>query len=235
MKTPTPMTPFDEATASGLRMLKLFLPLFPPATQSMLAVFIKFIELQNVLHHQAPVSYDALSACDFSSGRGIENLFQDNADSIFDHLSPYLTSEEKQLFSTFKNIKEMMSMADMFTQFFSSAPPSDEEPEDTINNNSPKGDLNNGKLDEPSCNENDPLKLELIRTAAKQTKGKSGNELAPVMLALITNANRQGLRFNPDEVSLILEVLKEGKSKEEQNQIDRMMEMTKNIFRKHFK
>lgn len=149
------MTPFDEATASGLRMLKLFLPLFPPATQSMLAVFIKFIELQNVLHHQAPVSYDALSACNFSSGRGIENLFQDNADSIFDHLSPYLTSEEKQLFSTFKNIKEMMSMADMFTQFFSSASPSDEEPEDTINNNSPKGDLNNGKLDEPSCNEND--------------------------------------------------------------------------------
>ena len=72
----------------------------------------------------------------------------------------------------------MMSMADMFTQFFSSTPPSDEEPEDTINNNSPKGDLNNGKL---------------------------------------------------------LEVLKEGKSKEEQNQIDRMMEMTKNIFRKHFK
>ena len=52
------------------------------------------------------------------------------------------------------------------------------------------------------------------------------------MLALITNANRQGLRFNPDEVSLILEVLKEGKSKEEQNQIDHMMEMTKNIFRK---
>ena len=83
LKTPTPMTPFDEATASGLRMLKLFLPLFPPATQSMLAVFIKFIELQNVLHHQTPVSYDALSACDFSSGRGIENLFQDNADSIF--------------------------------------------------------------------------------------------------------------------------------------------------------
>lgn len=236
MKTPTPMTPFDEATASGLRMLKLFLPLFPPATQSMLAVFIKFIELQNVLHHQAPVSYDALSACDFSSGRGIENLFQDNADSIFDHLSPYLTSEEKQLFSTFKNIKEMMSMADMFTQFFSSAPPSDEEPKDTINNNSPKGDLNNGKLDEPSCNENDrSAQAGTDQDSAKQTKGKSGNELAPVMLALITNANRQGLRFNPDEVSLILEVLKEGKSKEEQNQIDRMMEMTKNIFRKHFK
>ena len=86
-------------------------------------------------------------------------------------------------------------------------------------------------MNHPAMKTIDPLKLELIRTAAKQTKGKSGNELAPVMLALITNANRQGLRFNPDEVSLILE----GKSKEEQNQIDRMMEMTKNIFRKHFK
>ena len=84
-------------------------------------------------------------------------------------------------------------------------------------------------MNHPAMKTIDPLKLELIRTAAKQTKGKSGNELAPVMLALITNANRQGLRFNPDEVSLILEVLKE------QNQIDRMMEMTKNIFRKHFK
>ena len=81
-------------------------------------------------------------------------------------------------------------------------------------------------MNHPAMKTIDPLKLELIRTAAKQTKGKSGNELAPVMLALITNANRQGLRFNPDEVSLILE---------EQNQIDRMMEMTKNIFRKHFK
>ena len=80
-------------------------------------------------------------------------------------------------------------------------------------------------MNHPAMKTIDPLKLELIRTAAKQTKGKSGNELAPVMLALITNANRQGLRFNPDEVSLILEVLKEGKSKEEQNQIDRMMEM----------
>ena len=90
-------------------------------------------------------------------------------------------------------------------------------------------------MNHPAMKTIDPLKLELIRTAAKQTKGKSGNERAPVMLALITNANRLGLRFNPDEVSLILEVLKEGKSKEEQYQIDRMMEMTKNVFRKHFK
>ena len=86
----------------------------------------------------------------------------------------------------------------------------------------------------PAMKTIDPLKLQLIKTAAKQTQGKSGSELAPVMLALITSANRQGLRFTPEEVSLILEVLKEGKNKEEQDQIDYMMEMTKNVFRKHF-
>ena len=89
-------------------------------------------------------------------------------------------------------------------------------------------------MNHPAMKTIDPLKLQLIKTAAKQTQGKSGNELAPVMLALITSANRQGLRFTPDEVSLILEVLKEGKTKDEQNQIDRMMEMTKSVFRKHF-
>ena len=69
--------------------------------------------------------------------------------------------------------------------------------------------------------------------AAARTKGKSGRDLAPVMLALITGANRQGIHFSPDEVSLILDILKEGKSQEEQEQIDRTIRMTSSIFQKH--
>ena len=76
----------------------------------------------------------------------------------------------------------------------------------------------------------DPAKLELIKMAAQKTSGKSGRDLAPVMLALITSANKQGIRFSPDEVSLILEILKGGKSKEEQAQIDRTMRMTSSLF-----
>ena len=79
----------------------------------------------------------------------------------------------------------------------------------------------------------DPAKLELIRMAAERTAGKSGRDLAPVMLALITSANKQGIRFSPDEMSLILEILKKGKSKEEQEQIDRTMRMTSSLFQKH--
>lgn len=81
----------------------------------------------------------------------------------------------------------------------------------------------------------DPAKLELIKMAASRTSGKSGRDLAPVMLALITGANKQGIRFSPDEVTLILEIMKEGKSKEEQEQIDRTVKMTNSIFQRHQK
>ena len=81
----------------------------------------------------------------------------------------------------------------------------------------------------------DPAKLELIRMASERTSGKSGRELAPVMLALITSANKQGIRFSPDEMTLILEILKKGKSKEEQEQIDRTVKMTRSILKKHKK
>ena len=71
----------------------------------------------------------------------------------------------------------------------------------------------------------DPVKLELIRSAASKTKGKSGKALAPVMMALITSANKKGIRFTPDEMTMIISILKEGKSKEEQARIDQMLKM----------
>ena len=71
--------------------------------------------------------------------------------------------------------------------------------------------------------------------AAERTSGKSGRDLAPVMLPLITSANKQGVHFSPDEVSLILEIFKKGKTKEEQEQIDRTVRMTSSILQKHQK
>ena len=82
-------------------------------------------------------------------------------------------------------------------------------------------------MNHPAMENIDPINLELIKTAAKQTQGKSGNSLAPVMMALITSANKKGIRFQPEEISLIMDSLKEGKTKEEQEQIDRMMQMVK--------
>ena len=90
-------------------------------------------------------------------------------------------------------------------------------------------------MNHPAMKNIDPAKLELIKTAAAQTSGKSGKDLAPILLALVTNANKKGIRFTSDEVSLIFEILKEGKSKEEQAQIDKTIQMTRAIFQKHTK
>ena len=78
----------------------------------------------------------------------------------------------------------------------------------------------------------DPVKLELIRSAASKTKGKSGKALAPVMMALITSANKKGSRFTPDEMTMIISILKEGKSEEEQARIDQMLKMMHGMLKK---
>ena len=90
----------------------------------------------------------------------------------------------------------------------------------------------NSWMDHPAMNNIDPLKLELIRTASKQTQGKSGKNLAPVMLTIITGANKKGIRFTNDEISLILEILKDGKSAEEKQQIDQMIRMISSYLKK---
>ena len=78
----------------------------------------------------------------------------------------------------------------------------------------------------------DPVKLELIRSAASKTKGKSGKALAPVMMALITSANKKGIRFTPDEMTMIISILKEGESEEEQARIDQMLKMMHGMLKK---
>ena len=71
----------------------------------------------------------------------------------------------------------------------------------------------------------DPIKLELIKNAAKRTEGKNGKSLAPIMMSLITGAQKNGIRFTPDEMTMVISILKEGKSKEEQEQIENMVNM----------
>lgn len=90
-------------------------------------------------------------------------------------------------------------------------------------------------MNHPAMQNIDPAKLELIKMAASQTAGKSGKDLAPIMLALVTNANKKGIRFSSDEVTLILEMFKQGKSKEEQEQIDRTLKIASSMLKKHGK
>ncbi len=87
-------------------------------------------------------------------------------------------------------------------------------------------------MNHPAMKNLDSTKLELIKSAAKQTQGKSGKTMAPVMMSLITGANKKGIRFTKDEVSLILDILKEGKTAEEKMQIDHMMKVIGSYLKK---
>ncbi|MFR7847831.1 MAG: hypothetical protein ACLU8S_09805 [Coprococcus phoceensis] len=87
-------------------------------------------------------------------------------------------------------------------------------------------------LNDPMLKNMDPIKVELIKTVAAQTSGKSGRALAPVLMTLITNANKKGIRFSPDEISLILELIKEGKTQKEKEQIDRTIQMVMSMLKK---
>ncbi len=87
-------------------------------------------------------------------------------------------------------------------------------------------------MNNPAMKNLDPVKLQLIQMAASQTAGKSGKDLAPIMMALITNANKKGISFSSDEMGLILEMLKDGKSKEEQTQIDNTINMVSSFLKK---
>lgn len=88
-------------------------------------------------------------------------------------------------------------------------------------------------MNDPALKDMDPVKLELFKIAASQVKGKSGNAMAPIMMSLITNANKRGIQFTPDEISLILQVLKRGKSPAEQQNIDKTVQMVQMMMKKY--
>ncbi len=88
-------------------------------------------------------------------------------------------------------------------------------------------------MNHPLLKNMNPMKYNLIQMAATKTAGKSGKELMPIMMALITSANKQGIHFTPDEITLILDIIKEGKTSEEKAQIDSTIQMVKTILSKN--
>lgn len=90
-------------------------------------------------------------------------------------------------------------------------------------------------INDPMLQNMDPLKIELIKTAASQVDGKSSKSLPPILMSLIMSANKKGIRFSSDEMTLILSLLKQGKSTQEQQQIDKTVELVSSMMTKYQK
>ncbi len=89
-------------------------------------------------------------------------------------------------------------------------------------------------MNHPEMQNIDPIKLELIKMAAERTQGKSGNSLASVLLTLITSARKKNIQFTKEEAAFIMEIMKEGKTAAEKEQIDKTAQMAQN-FMKNYK
>ena len=69
----------------------------------------------------------------------------------------------------------------------------------------------------------DKAKLEMLKQMAEQGSKKNQSELMSFLMAAASSGKSQGLQFNPEEMKLILEVIKMVKSKQEQERLDKIV------------
>ncbi len=92
------------------------------------------------------------------------------------------------------------------------------------NNSSNDSQNNSGSwMNDPRLNGMDKSKLEILQQLADQGSQKSQNDLMPFLMAAASSGKSQGVQFSPDEIRMIIEVIKMGKSPKEQARLDKIV------------
>lgn len=89
--------------------------------------------------------------------------------------------------------------------------------------------MDNSWMDNPSLNGIDKNKLEMLSqfAAQGQAQTKSQADLMPFLMMAANSSKEKGMQFTGNEMDMIIEVLKMGKSREEIAQIEKMMMLLK--------
>lgn len=80
--------------------------------------------------------------------------------------------------------------------------------------------LNNPKLKNISKE-----KLELLKQLAAQGSTKDKNSMLPFLMNAQKQSKQKGLNFTPDEISVMIDAMKVGKSKAEIAKMDKLINM----------
>lgn len=75
----------------------------------------------------------------------------------------------------------------------------------------------------------DPAKLDMLQSLAQQGSTKSIHDMLPFLMGAAAQGKKGGLKFNADEISTIIDVLKIGKSPEEIQRLDKIIHLMKMI------
>jgi hypothetical protein len=86
---------------------------------------------------------------------------------------------------------------------------------------------NNSWVNNPKLKNIDQEKLKIIMGLAEQSGSKQQNELLPFLLAAANKSKSEGVTFSSDEIDVIIDVMKSGKSKEEIQRMDKIRSMMK--------
>ena len=81
--------------------------------------------------------------------------------------------------------------------------------------------------DNPKLAGMDRSKLDMLQQMAQQGAGKSPSDLLPFIMNAAAKGKSAGLRFNPNEINTIIEVLKMGKSPQEREKLDQVVNLMK--------
>ncbi len=82
-------------------------------------------------------------------------------------------------------------------------------------------------MNHPSLASIDAAKLQMLQSLASQGAQKGKQDLMPFLMMAMRQSRQKGMSFTPDEMNMIIEVMKSGKSPEETAQMDKMLNLLK--------
>ncbi len=75
----------------------------------------------------------------------------------------------------------------------------------------------------PALTAIDPAKLQMLTSLADQAKGKNQKELLSLLMSASAQTKENHMSFDQSEIDAVIRVMKEGKSPEEIQRIDRLI------------
>ena len=78
-----------------------------------------------------------------------------------------------------------------------------------------------------------PEKLNFLMQFAAQNKSGNAKEMSNMIMGAVNNAKKEGIQFTPNETDMIIEILKQYKSPEEQRKADQLLNLMRNLKRKN--
>lgn len=80
-------------------------------------------------------------------------------------------------------------------------------------------------MNDPKLSGIDPSKLAMLQALASQGSQKSQNDMLPFLMAVANNSKKKGIQFTPQEMSMIVDVMKKRSSPGEAAKIEQMLNM----------